>query len=85
MTTSVDIRLFSPTKRPIPVYLLRRWKQDGVYNNPVRGSLQIIYFPNILLINSLPNDKTFDWSKLKAFADNKINVTEKLKYVLDRV
>ena len=25
--------------------------------------------------NSLPNNKIFDWSKLKAFADNKINAT----------
>ena len=36
-------------------------------------------------VNSLPNDKILDWSKLKAFADNKINVTEKLKFVLERV
>ena len=26
-----------------------------------------------------------DWSKLKASADDKINVTEKLKFVLERV
>ena len=25
----------------------------------------------------LPNDKFLDWSKLKAFADDKINVTQK--------
>ena len=31
--------------------------------------------------NSLPNDKILDWSKLKAFADDKINITEKLKFV----
>ena len=36
-------------------------------------------------VNSLPNDKILDWSKLKAFADNKIDVTEKLKFVLGRV
>ena len=36
-------------------------------------------------INSLPNDKFLDWSKLKAFADDKINVTEKPKFVLERV
>ena len=36
-------------------------------------------------INSLPNDKILDWSKLKALADDKINVTEKLKFVLRRV
>ena len=38
-----------------------------------------------LWINSLPNDKILDWSKLKALADGKINVTEKLKFVLRRV
>ena len=28
---------------------------------------------------SLPNSKVLDWSKLKAFAEDKINVTEKKK------
>ena len=37
------------------------------------------------LFNSLPNDKILDWSKLKAFADDKINVTVKLKFSLGRV
>ena len=32
--------------------------------------------------NPLPNDKILDWFKLKAFTDDKINVTEKLKFVL---
>ena len=39
-------------------------------------------------INSLTlyqKTKIFDRSKFKAFADNKINVTEKLKFVLGRV
>ena len=36
-------------------------------------------------INFLPNDKISDWSKLRAFADDKIDVTEKLKFVLGRV
>ena len=36
-------------------------------------------------ISCLPNDKILDLSKLKAFADDKINVTEKLKFVLGRV
>ena len=31
------------------------------------------------LINSIPNDKFLDWSKLKAFADDKISMTEKKK------
>ena len=29
-------------------------------------------------LNSFPNDNILDWSKLKAFADGKINLTEKL-------
>ena len=33
----------------------------------------------------LPNDKILDWSKLIAFADDKINVTEKVDFVLGRV
>ena len=37
------------------------------------------------LFNSLPNNKILDWFKLKAFADNKVNVSEKLKFVLGRV
>ena len=36
-------------------------------------------------INYLPNNKIVDWSNLKAFADDKICVTEKLKFVLGRV
>ena len=33
-------------------------------------------------LTSFPNDKFSDLSKLKAFADDKINVREKLKFVL---
>ena len=35
--------------------------------------------------NSLPNDKIVDLSKLKALADDKLNVTQKLKFALGRV
>ena len=31
------------------------------------------------LFNSLPDEKFLDWSKLKASADDKINVTEKIE------
>ena len=34
---------------------------------------------------SLPNDKFLDWSKFKAFVDDNINVTEKLKLVSGQV
>ena len=37
-----------------------------------------------LLCNSLPNDKILDWSKLKAFADNKIEVLKKMSLVFKR-
>ena len=35
-----------------------------------------------MIFNPFPNSKFLDLSKLKAFADDKINVTEKLKLVL---
>ena len=38
----------------------------------------------LLSVNSLPNDKILDWSNLKAFADDQINVTQELKFVLGR-
>ena len=37
------------------------------------------------VFNSSPNSKFLDWSKLKELAGDKINVTEKLKFVLGRV
>ena len=33
------------------------------------------------LINALPDGKILNWSKFKAFADDKINVTEKMNFV----
>ena len=35
--------------------------------------------------NPIPNDKILDMTKLKAFADDEINVNEKLKVCLERV
>ena len=43
------------------------------------GSNDAIY------LGSLPNNKFVDWSDSKAFADDKIYVTKKLKFVLGRV
>ena len=37
------------------------------------------------MLKSLPNDKILDQSKLKAFADDKIILTKKFKFVLGRV
>ena len=36
-----------------------------------------------MTINFLPDDKISDWSKLKAFADDKINVTQILKFKIE--
>ena len=38
-----------------------------------------------MLINSLPSDKFLNLSKFKAFGDDKINVTEKMKFVFAKV
>ena len=35
----------------------------------------LVSFMEMHLINPLPKETFFDWSKLKAFADDKINVT----------
>ena len=35
--------------------------------------------------NTLPNDRILAWSKFKAFADDKINMTKKLTYVMGLV
>ena len=37
------------------------------------------------ILNPLPSDKIVDWSKLKAFAEDIINVNEILKFRLGRV
>ena len=47
-------------------------------------SLQNIKFTH-MYINPLPYHNILDWSKLKVFADDKIKVTEILKFVLCRV
>ena len=40
---------------------------------------------HFLCINSLPNNKTLDVPKLKALVDDKLNVTENLKFALGGV
>ena len=36
---------------------------------------QLTVYHRMLTFNPLPNDKFLDWSELKVFADDKINVT----------
>ena len=40
---------------------------------------------NEVLFISIPHDKIFDWSILKAFADDKINVNDKFTFGVGRV
>ena len=37
------------------------------------------------MLNPFPHDKILDWTKLKAFADYKLNVTKMVIFVFDRV
>ena len=39
----------------------------------------------VMLVNPLPKDKILDWSRFKAFADNKINDNKKLQFALGRL
>ena len=36
-------------------------------------------------LNSLPNDQDLDLSKLKGFADDNLNLTLKLQFILERI
>ena len=47
--------------------------------------LAIKVFPSFLARNTQSNDKMLDWSKLKALANDKINLTEKMKFVLGKI
>ena len=69
--------LFSPHNRSVSnIPVLAR-------ENPLEAvTVECTYSPAII---SLPNDKIFDWSKLKAVADNKINSNKKSELVLGRV
>ena len=39
----------------------------------------------IIPLNSLPDNKILDWSKLKAFADENLNIAQTMISVCDRV
>ena len=61
-------------------YILSQY--DGLVKGyeAVAPSDQVRWF-----LNPLPNDKTLDWSKLKAFLDEKMDVDVNLKSTLGRV
>ena len=51
----------------------------------VNATKHVCCYPYTQCFNSLPSDKILDWCKLKAFADDKINANEILKFGLGRV
>ena len=51
----------------------------------IKVTVSVICSVHMVSFNSLPNDKILHKSKLKAFADDKINVTEGLKLVLRKI
>ena len=53
---------------------------SSVYNPSTDDTVSVL-----LKINSLPNYKILDWLKMKAFGDDNVNVSRKLKFDLGRV
>ena len=51
----------------------------------IRSGFCLVNVAPFYLFNPLPDDKILDWSKLKAFADDKLNLAEKLKFILGSV
>ena len=49
--------------------------------------MQCLLLPSLplLIVNSLPNDKILDMTKLKAFADDNLNIAIMTISLLDRV
>ena len=67
----------SPTLRPNNL-------ENIVENGDSAGKSFLSLSKPIPSTDSLPNNKVLDWSKLKAFADDKINLNDKSKLVLGR-
>ena len=68
----------------------RRYAPEGLFKDI--PSLLLFSFillslfdPKSTLLNSLPNKKKLEWSKLKAFADDIINIIEMIFFLPQRV
>ena len=59
--------------------------QGPNYNTWILPLTQAWPLGSKLLFNSFPHDKILNKTKLKAFADDKLNVTKKIISVFDRV
>ena len=61
------------------------WKQFGIAEKKKNWHLAFSHFLCFLSFNPLPGDKNLDWSKLKAIADNNLNVAKMIISLYDRV
>ena len=80
---------------------LSKWVENTAGKGEIAHNEQFLLFPQCFQkanfpgaskgvivwewFNSLPNDKILDWSKLKAFADDKLKVATIMIFVLDSV
>ena len=55
------------------------------YEITLERNQQLEHTFRYITLNSLPKDEVLELSKLKAFADDKIDVTQKLKFGLQRI
>ena len=63
-------------------------QSDLALHNPLLYRLFLLTKPyqrQFDQFNPLPDDKISDWSKSKAFADDKLNVTQNIKVVFHRI
>ena len=84
----IDTHLLVPRSRPSAKVKVN-YQYHVSQKMGVSGALvfhkHILFHLNFGLFNSLPNDKILDMTKLKVFADNKINVTQMMISVFDRL
>ena len=57
----------------------------SVFERPLFQSNKRLCYENMKPLNSLPNNKILDWSKLKVFTDDKMKMNKEIKLVLGRV
>ena len=58
------------------------FQHDNATSHSARDTVNFLRVTNIAFINSLPNNKILDKSKLKGFADDKIILFQNLKFIL---
>ena len=62
---------------------ISRYSDKNSFETEIHGPMALCW--NFHLTLTLPKDKNLDLSKPKAYADNKIDVTQNLKFVLGRI